>query len=700
MSTELEQSFENPPREYAIYPIIHSAGQSEVKHPDNQMQIVDRMANLGFGGVVANVHYGTDYPDDENEWKKFRETMLSAQENDLRVWIYDEKGYPSGTAGGAVLDNHPELETIGLVAYIYWRNLSGPGFYRADIPDGKLFRALLVPLTGSGDPVDITSSADARGTLRIPIPEGTYRLFVLVERPLYDGTHSAHSFSEPRRYINLLDPKATDEFIRVTHEHYKTSIGDMFGKCVRAFFTDEPSLMNWNIENVPYPLLSWRKDFPKVFEKRYGYKIELAVVAVILGEGRDLVKRRCDFWEFTSHELAENFFGRIQDWCHANGLAASGHLLAEEGLLSHVFLYGSYFASMRRFDAPGIDQLESEPSRLMFPQGVPIARLAASVADVLGLDEVMTEASDHTSAMEARQIPIEWVRGSMNWHFAQGVNVITSYYRFAAFSDDSIRDLNRYVSRLGLMLRQGRRHSRVAVLYPECALWSACVPLATARDGEQPREAQEIERIFSAVSWGLLRSQIDFDYIDEDVISDAEIVNGRLVFGDREYEAVILPNVRVMRPEAAEGLGEFMAAGGKVLAAGVIPSVSRNGETDDRVRRIFANAMCSDANAFTLFDIDDPDIPCSILSKLPRTISLDPCNENILSHTRVDGDRAIIFLTNMSGRPYSGTMTVEGSVPYEVWNPADGSRCPVEKTEKGITVNLGAYAGLFYMAHI
>jgi len=729
---DARKDFAEPPREYAIYPIVHNV--SALTDPKRAQSAryrrfpdLETVRDLGFGGLVVNVDYSSDYPENKGDWRSLADAVGKATDIGFKIWIYDEKGYPSGSAGGAVLDRRPELEAVGLTAYQYWRVLSGPHEYRSDTPNGKLFKALLVPLTGVDVPVDITETADERGTLRFEIPRGAYRLFVLVERDLYDGTHAAHSYSEPRRYINLLDAEATDEFIRVTHEHYKRHLGPHLGKSVQAFFTDEPSLMSWNTQPMPYPLLPWRGDFPDVFRTRYGYEIELALVAVMFGTGAHVVKRRCDFWELVSNDLAENFFGRLQDWCRANDTLATGHLLSEENLLSHLPLYGSAYASLKRFDAPGIDQLNSDPGVLMRTGCIPIARLAASVADVFDRSEVMTEASDHSQREANQLISIGWARASMNWHFALGVNVITSYYNFSPFSPDEVRDLNTYVARLGLMLRRGKRVSRVAVLYPECTLWASVVPTNDARSSGQPAEAQRMARTFYDVSWALLHRQIDFDYIDEDVLNDGDLQDGVLVFGSRRYEAVVLPDARVLRSATARKLADFMDAGGTVLAAGSLPALSRDGD-DEQVRETFAQCLAKGDASLVSFETTGPDLPLRALSALPRTVRLtsehalrgaisasgglpsndapaEGASDGILAHVRKDGDDLIVFVANMAGSPWSGFIHIADAESCEMWDPADGTIAAcgeAEPDDAGLRIKgtLDAYEGRFYVARL
>ena len=212
-------------------------------------------------------------------------------------------------------------------------------------------------------------------------------------------------------------------------------------------------------------------------------KAELAVSYTHLDvyKRQEYIKRRCDFWEFVGESVAENYFGTIQNWCHAHGLKSSGHMLEEERLQAHVYNYGSLYKCGKRMDWPGIDQLDSEPQRLMNTGSIPIARLLASFADVSGENESFTEFSDHTSRMENKQIGMNWIRSSVNWHYAMGINNLTSYYNFENFTDDEVKALNLYASRLGYLIRQGKRDSKVAVLYPEAAIWATYTPSTEVR---------------------------------------------------------------------------------------------------------------------------------------------------------------------------------------------------------------------------
>ena len=705
-----KERFENPERRYAIYPIRHQGVVACGKDPE-------AVKDLGFAGVVGNVPYSWEFPNDTKAWEETEKAYRSLIGQGLHTWIYDENGYPSGTAGGAVIDENPDFIAEGLYCYEYWKTLTGPGRYRADVPGDKLVSALLLPLDG-GEAVDVTDTQDARGTLRIEVPEGTYHLFMMSRRRLFDGTHAAESYSEPRNYICLSDREATKAFLRITYDNYAKRLGDEFGKGVLAFFTDEPSLIAWNIRTAVYPIVPWHHTYPALFEERYGYPISLAVTAVVTRRGPEVIKRRCDFWDFVSDTVAEGYFGTIQTWCHEHGVKFSGHMLEEERLSAHVINYGSYYRSMSRMDWPGIDQLESEPARLMARDRLPIARLAASFADINGEKESFTEFSDHTSRMENKQIGLDWIVASVNWHAAMGINNFTSYYNFSAFSEDQLRYLNRYAARMGYLTRIGKRASQVALLYPEASIWAAYTPSVAERARDFSPETLRVENGLRDISWALLERQIDFDYVDERLIEEGEIKGGALVYRDREYRCVVLPAVTVLGRGTMDKIKKMLDAGvGMVFAGGVPDRERETGEICD-----FPAEMMKYRHAKNCYVSGEAELPgMAKIPALPRQMVLTPASlscvltgaeglarvvdgevisESILSHMRVDGNMRLLILTNMGGKVYDGFAAVKNASRAEAMDPASGSVSPAETEKDGdglrVHVRLRPYQAMAY----
>lgn len=699
-----KKRFKEPPREYGVYPIIHS-------NIADAAQYVDAHERQGFGGVVGNLRYTPDFPDNMAEWDAAVNGLRAYIDRGMKTWIYDEKGYPSGTAGGAVLEQNPNFESLGILCLKYWRKLDGPIDYRLDVPDGRLISVLLVPADGATEAIDVTDTDNGRGTLRFTIPQGAYYILMFVERRLYDSTHVVHSHSEPRRYVDLFNPDATRAFIESTYVPYADRMGDEFGKGMTAFFTDEPSLIAWNIPEASYPLLPWGKGFKEQFFARYGYDIGLALVAVCSG-GREYIRRRCDYWDMVADLISKNFFKAINDWCVEHKTVLSGHMLEEEHLTAHVCNYGSYYRCAKEMGYPGIDILGSAPLFLMNEDKLPIARLAASFADVYGKAICMSEASDMEERWGKVRLPLEWAKASMNWHYAQGVNQIHSYYTLEKYTDEQLRNWNTYTARLGLALREGVRYSRAAILYPENAAWSAFRPTEHGRNYGQDDDMVQLDHSFTDASWALMKRQIDFDYIDEQELMKATIDGNVLSVLTRRYECLVLPCAYVLHEASFEKIIAFIASGGTVIVADRLPEFSR--ETGLRSENYMK--LLSLRAEGKLHFVSGRDY-ASVKDVLPRTVRVTPdrthpffstyggnleetptevVSKSIMSHTRVNGNEIIIFLANMGAGDYIGEITLPPCKRLLRMSPETGEAEELDP----VTVqplSIPAYQGVFYV---
>lgn len=661
---QIIENFKNPNRNYAIYPIVHSSVSDK--------SLIETLDRRGFGGVVGNVQYTIDFPYNEDKWLATEEGVREYINRGMKVWIYDEKGYPSGTAGGYVTEEDPQYVAKGLYCYDYWRHIYGPCDYRADVPGDELWRAVIVPVNG-GDPIDVTKCLNEKGVLYIKVPDGEYYLFMMSKRRLFDGTHATESYSEPRNYISLSDKEATQSFISCTHENYKKLLSDEFGKGIPAMFTDEPSLISWNIRTGVFPILPWLESYPEDFEKKYNYDFMLACVAVAFNMGENVIKRKCDFWDFIADSVADGYFGTIQEWCHKNNLKSSGHMMEEERLQAHVFAYGSFFRSMKKMDWPGIDQLNTRPQALMNTNIVPIARFVASFADINGEHEVFTEFSDHYERERGEIVGIDCYYHSLNWHLAMGVNNFTSYYRWSGLSDEEIQELNRYTARSGYLLRQGKRESTVAVYYPEASMWANYTPSVKLRGVDDSECILDIETTFNSVSWSLLKNQVDFDYIDCDILISSEIKNGELCYRDRTYKAIVLPCVSVIEDDALKKLIELADADIKVIFCGKKPEFSRATgkvlELSDEINEKISEDKMKFLSLEEFVKSFDETMP-----EKCRGIQLTGNSEMLLSHSRKTSDgKYIVFVTNMDESEYHGKMTVNGDYKnVYILNPANG----------------------------
>jgi hypothetical protein len=684
-----EERFAHPPADARILKIIHN-------WPDPapaQDSLISVLSTQGFGGVVCNVSFD-QYLQSDAKWLAFTRVIKAAKQSGLALWLYDERGYPSGNAGGLTLRDHPEWEARGLLVATA-KSPGGPVLL--ELPPGKLALAAAFPVHADSieltDRVDLTAQVhDAK--LEWTAPAGIWRVLVITEDRLYEGTHAAGNLHAKIPYINLLLPEPTARFVDVTYGGYAKHLGNDLGKFFTATFTDEPSLMSLFLKPMPYRPLPWAENLPREFRQRRAYALDASnLPALVTDAGSAGMKIRYDFWQTISELVSENFFGQIQARCRQHRIRSGGHLLLEESIAAHVALYGDFFRCIRRLDAPSIDCLTSVPSEVPWFS----ARLLSSAAELEGRALVMSETSDHSQryrpagdSRPRRTVTEAEIRGTCNRQIVAGVNSITSYYSFADLSDEQLRRLNEWVGRCCTAVRGGHQVADIAVLYPAESLWTRFIP--SRHWTQEASAAKRIENLYRAASESLFNSQRDFTYVDSRALAEARVKAGVLTHGPLRWRVIILPGADTLPIAAWENLARFVRQGGLVIALGALPANSESEFPSARVQtlakemfgtpraeRLPAQEPQSCANpkggaGIFLPSGFDALLPRVLDGLLPSDVSVSKTNSPLrVTHRRLD-EREVYFVINDSAEPWTGQLEFAASGKGERWNPATGRR--------------------------
>jgi hypothetical protein len=678
---EFAARFAQPPANARILKIIHGwPDQSEA-----QDTLIARLQRQGFGGVVCNVSF-QQYLESDAKWAAFQRAVHAAKQAGLALWLYDERGYPSGNAGGLVLRDHPEWEARGLLAA---NQVFEAGPVELAVPPGKPVLTAAFPLRNGH--LDLAGKVDLAphvrdGQLRWQAPAGRWHVLAVTEDRLYEGTHAEGNLHQKMPYVNLLQPEPTARFLEVTHARYAAKLGPDLGKHFEATFTDEPSLMSCFLKPMPWRPLPWAPHLPMEFQKRRGYALETAILPSLLADaGPATAKHRYDFWLTVGELVSENFFGQIQTWCRRHNIPSGGHLLMEEGLVTHVPFYGDFFRCARRLDAPSIDCLTSLPPEVPWF----IARLLASAAELEGRSLVMSETSDHGQVWRPagdkrpkRIVTESEIRGTCNRQIVAGVNCITSYYSFTDLTDDQLRRLNEWVGRCCAGLRGGHQVADIALLYPIESLWTQFTP-ARHWANEAPAAAR-IENTYRAAAENLFATQRDFTVVDSRALTEARVEAGTLVHGPLRWRVVVLPRVDTLPLAAWQNLARFTRSGGLVIALGARPA---NSETDFPSARaqavaqeLFGEArneprvLSNPAGGAGIYLPHGAEglLPLVLDGALEADVRVAGRDTPVrVTHRRLDG-REVYFVINDSAKPWTGTVRFAATGNGERWNPATG----------------------------
>jgi len=507
--------------------LLGSSGELGVAKVSELLQ--ERLSYLkecGLDGLVVNVG-GEPYLEDEESWELLRQGLAAARSLGFKIWLYDEKGYPSGSAGGLVLREESRLEAVGI-------KREREDYYLA---------------------------------------------------PLYEGTHAERNYSERRRYINLLDSKAVERFLAVTHNRYKEKLGkDM--ELVEAFFTDEPSLMSVVLpqlegpqgKQIPVldppdpavkvlPALPYSEELANLYKQRWGQEL-LAAAPQLMRHSQKPSAEKCAFWETVAMVYEQTYAERMQAGCAALGTKLTGHILAEESLFANMVFHANPFRVLKHFHLPGVDLLTNKIDDIsIFGHKLPL-----SCAFLNHEGWIMTETSDFVEdRIEGKPASAEQMAAALSYQFLLGVREFTYYYNIWNKEQAEYRWINQLLARMCGYAENWKYMPSIALYCPYESFWAGYVPASTPLpellEG-QPEFVQQTEKSILRLCDKLFSQNQQFILCDESSVDD---------LGKRGITHLVLPEAPVVANAVVEAALE-----GRVSLYGGRPSlVYKDGELAD-----------------------------------------------------------------------------------------------------------------------
>lgn len=660
------QGFVNPALKYRPLRIIHE---------NLDTSLIRNLKDLGYGGVVTNVAY-KDYLGSTENWEKFRSDIAYAIDQlGLRIWIYDEKGYPSGAAGGAVLKSDPSAQALGLS--VISRSVKKGEKLVIKFPHGhtKFLAAFAYPEPGFAAEtiIDLSKYADANGNLSWNVPKGSWKVKYFVQKPFYENTHATHNWFEQRKMVNLLEKKATADFIKVTHEKYKQYVGDYFGKGIEAFFTDEPSLVGAHFLNnkppvtpgvldppdfnIPvFPTLNWSESLLTEFKKRRGYDLLGKLPYLVDGQSAAAFKVRIDYYQTLMELVAECYFKPLEEFAAKNNIVSSGHLLLEEDLFYHPIFEGSLMEMYKHMQFPGIDLLTAYPL-IAKRWGVTTAKFASSVADTYGKNHVMSEIS---SAFDSNDAGVDGRIAAVGIQFAYGVDLFNSYYRHDQMTEEENKQFTDYIGRVAYLLDQGKRDPQVTVYYPiESIQARTFAPLSIGRE-HFDKEALFLSDNFTDLGLALVDQHIDFNYVDQEKLPEA----------GKGIKTLVIPKLVVLQKKlldhliglAAQGMRLYFQSDRAILLSG---DESEAGAVDLREKfNAYHNVTFVDSAA---------QIASRIATDTDSGYRIEAGTENIVALAKYGKTAAVYLFVNAADQAQDIKVIFKKSdKPLMVWDPVTG----------------------------
>lgn len=494
--------------------------------PDELRRQIGAMQDAGMGGFFMHARGGLETEYLSEDWFRAVEASVDeAKKRGMQAWCYDENGWPSGFAGGKLLED-PENRAH------YLRFEKKPGFDAAALGVYTLENGHLRRVTGAANGISE---------------------YLCV----YDCQNSST--------VDILDPRITDAFLALTHEKYFERFGAEFGKGIAGFFTDEPQYFRYETAYTPVLLTEYKK--------AYGADI-LDLLGALFVDCEEAPGFRFRYWRLMNVLYTENFMGRVYRWCLSHNCHLTGHTVEESQLYTQMWCCAGVMPFYEYESIPGVDWLGRKIGTELAPRQV------SSAAQQLGKKQVLTE----TFACAGWDVTPKELKRIAEWQYVNGVNLMCQHlYPYsirgqrkrdypAFYSEhnpwtDELKTFDDYFTELGYLLANSREQADVLILHP---IHSAYLTFDRANDEASVRNVGEpfnvlIERFGAA--------GIGHHYGDERLMEKyGSVKDGRLTIGECTYSFVVIPDCDTLDSSTAALLKDYLSQGGRLMLAGRKPT--------------------------------------------------------------------------------------------------------------------------------
>jgi hypothetical protein len=680
---QLNQLFANPSNAYRI--VYFHMGGAKV-----DSTTIDRFKNFGIGGLMQSVPFKS-YLQDKQAWKELDTNVTKAADAGFKTWIWDECGYPSGAAGGLVVNGNPEYENSGIVRIT--RKGAGKETKRFQLPDSvNFFRATIcLIVNGAIQPGRSKEVPLGKDYVETPGIKGDWQMSIfgtIILDKHTQGQETMAQFGHPGHYPNLLNKEAVQKFINLTHQQYADNISNMSSN-VEIFYTGEPNFnsLYWTFDGsvAKYAHLPWEKDLNDKFKIQHGYSLLPYLDALFEGETPEAKTVRLNYYQTLADIFIANYAKPISDWCRLHGTKSLGHLLLEEHMAMHVINYGDLMKASAAFDVPALDfpvpKIDWKKWEFWMPKYISSAAYLENKSMVAGLIDPIVGGNGYGNLSPE----ISRMRRTVNMTFGCGINQLSSYIPFMNYPDGHYKAFSDYVGRLSVMLRGAKSEAPLAMYYP-IETFQANFKASPEFWIPMAKSYEYLQNTQDRLCFDILRNGMDFNYLTARAIMDAKINNGCIEIGKYRYSAILMPKVEMISLDVLKKLNECSKAGIQVFWVDAKPTLGINNSEHNKVKKISASLVQNDNPIHILKTISAQRVGLEIRSS-DKYITTTQYSRN---------GKRIYFIVNDSQEEINLDISVvkNNEKDIEIYDPNDGT---IKKVSLPVSLKLGGFFGLFIL---
>ncbi len=483
------------------------------------------MKEQGIGGFFMHARGGLRTPYLSEEWMQCADACVeAAKQHGMQAWMYDENGWPSGFAGGKLLEKEENRD-----AHITYKI----GEYDAH--------------------AWLSYSLETEKLLRVTQPAQGECLNLYL--------HISPSTAD------ILNGDVVDQFLAQTHEKYAERCGDKLSDCFTGFFTDEPQYYRWGV--------AYTRVMPQEFRKRYEEDV-FDSLGLLFVEKEGYRTFRYRYWYTMQQLMLENFGKKIYNWCEEHGVQFTGHYVEEQNLTGQMSCCAGVMPFYKYMHMPGIDWLNRWVGNKLS------VRQIASVAQQYGKKQVLTETYgccgwDVTPAELKKIGDFQYVGGTNRTcqhlipyaeHGQRKRDYPSHFSQINPWIKDYFKEFHDYFTRLGYLLANTKEEVHIAMLHPMRSAYFDYKDL----DVQPGNDLEKLEKAFHPQLDMLAADQIPYHFLDETLLEeDGFVKENKIGCGLCEYDVLVIPACYTMGCHTEKLIRQYIENGGKVLLLGEKP---------------------------------------------------------------------------------------------------------------------------------
>jgi len=569
VDADLRREFADPPLHWKSRPLWFWNGKLDA---DKTRAMVAACKAAGYYGMGILPCKGTGVEFMSPEFlQHYKVAVDEAGRLGMKMCLYDEFWFPSGSAGGLLAKKYPEA--LGKRLDMLVTDVTGPREFVQAVPQGTLMGAVAMAMA-TKQRLNITASVKD-GTLRWGVPAGDWK--VMVFACVRDGGDGL---------VDYLEPEAVKAFIKLTYQAYYDAMPEHFGTTIDSAFYDEPAFYHVRGGRA------WTDRFNEYFRARYHTDPVTLYPALWFDIGPDTAAARNALFGLRAELYATGFVKTINDWCAAHRINLTGHVDQEELVNPVIGTVGDLMKAFKYQSMPGIDQV------FAYGRASRAYKLVSSAANNYDRTHVVVE------CYGGMDLPLPNLYKEAMDQFAKGINTMVPHAVWydparIIFKPDlspgsakygaELPAYNRYIGRLQLMLQGGRHVADIGVLYPIATLqagswfgpgnpYEGCVDIPEA-------DYMEVGELLS------LQVRRDFTFVHPEVLEERCTVEGAAIVltnkvNHERWRVFLVPGSRCIHVATLRRLKQFYDQGGAVIATTCLPDRAAEFGADAEVRQL------------------------------------------------------------------------------------------------------------------